>query len=118
MIKRSNFFIVIFLCAILCVSLVGCDCGCSEDRQDIEPYEVTYRLLMKDENGTRYDRLDVLKYSVDGQVMTVYYSYHHGIVDIEMSGASGTETSDTGARTTQSSEDSGSILGQDSYFEY
>ena len=113
MIKRSNFFIVIFLCAILCVSLVGCDCGCSDDRQEIEPYEVTYRFLMRDENGTRYDRMDVLKYNVDGQVMTVYYSYQHGIVNIETSGTSG-----TGPRTTQSSEDSGSILGQDSYFEY
>lgn len=73
---------------------------------------------MLDENGVRYDRLDVLKYSVDGQVMTVYYSYNHGIVEIETSGTSGTETSGTGARTNQSSEDSGSILGQDSYFEY
>ena len=112
MIKRINFFIVIFLCAILCVSLVGC-CGCFDDRQELEPYEVTYRFLMRDENGTRYDRMDVLKYNVDGQVMTVYYSYHNGIVDIEMSW-----TSDTGTRTTQSPEDSGSILGQDSYFEY
>ena len=115
--KRSTFFIVIFLCAILCVSLVGC-CGCFDDRQEIEPYEVTYRFKMLDENGTRYDRMDVLKYNVDGQVMTVYYSYQHGIVNIETSGTSSTGTSGTGPRTTQSSEDSGSILGQDSYFEY
>lgn len=113
MIKRSNFFIVIFLCAILCVSLVGCDCGCSEDRQEIEPYEVTYRFWMKNENGTCYEKIDVLKYNVDGQVMTVYYSKCHGIVDIDMSGASS-----TGTRTTKSSENSESILGQDSYFEY
>lgn len=116
MIKRSTFFIVfivIFLCTILCVSLVGCDCGCSKDRQEIEPYEVTYRFLIRDEDGDRYDRIDVLKYNVDGQVMTVYYSYNHGIVDIDVSG-----TSDTGTRNTQSSEDNGSILGQDSYFEY
>lgn len=117
MIKRGKFFIVIFLCAILCVSMVGC-CGCFDDRQEIEPYEVAYRFKMLDEYGTRYDRIDVLKYNVDGQVMTVYYSYGHGIVEIDMSGTSGTETSGTGARTNQSSEDSGSILGQDSYFEY
>lgn len=112
MIKRIKFIIVIFLCAILCVSMVGC-CGCFDERQEIEPYEVTYRFKMLDENGTRYDRMDVLKYNVDGQVMTVYYSYGHGIIDIDVSGTSSTET-----RTTQSSEDSGSILGQDSYFEY
>lgn len=105
------------MCAILSISLVGC-CGCFDDRQKLEPYEVTYRFLMRDENGARYDNMDVLKYNVDGQVMTVYYTYHHGIVDIEMSGTSGTGTSGTGPRTTQSSEDSGSILGQDSYFEY
>ena len=68
---------------------------------------------MLDENGAMYNRIDVLKYNVDGQVMTVYYSYRNGIVEIDMSGTSG-----TGARTNQSSEDSESILGQDSYFEY
>lgn len=110
MIKRSTFFIVIFMCAILCVSFVGC-CGCFDDRQEIEPYEVTYRFMMIDENGTKYDRINVLKYNVDGQVMTVYYSYKNGIVDIEMSG---------GAKETSHPQDTdkSSILGRESYFDY
>lgn len=98
------------MCAILCVSFVGC-CGCFDDRQEIEPYEVTYRFKMRDENGTKYDRIDVLKYNVDGQVMTVYYSYRNGIVDIEMYG---------GAKETSQPQDTdtSSILGRESYFDY
>ena len=98
--------------AFLCVVLSGCDaCGCNSDREELAPYELTHRFRMLDENGYGYDRLDILKYNVDGQVMTVFYSYGHGIVDIEMSGTSN-KPKDVQDQNTDG------ILGQESYFDY
>ena len=97
--------------AFLCVALSGCDCGCNADREDLAPYELTHQFRMLDEEGLRYDRLDILKYNVDGQVMTVLYSYGHGIVDIEMSGAYSKPNEIKKKKTD-------GILGQESYFDY
>ena len=97
--------------AFLCVALSGCDCGCNAGREELAPYELTHQFRMLDEEGYGYDRLDILKYNVDGHVMTVFYSYHHGIVDIEMSGASN-KPKDVQDQNTDG------ILGQESYFDY
>ena len=98
--------------AFLCVVLSGCDdCGCNADREALEPYELTHKFRMLDEEGYGYDRLDILKYNVDGQVMTVFYSYRHGIVDIKMSGTSN-KPKDVQDQNTDG------ILGQESYFDY
>ena len=109
--KRNKFFALIFTLAFLSVMLVACDCGCNADREEIAPYELTHRFRMLDEDGYGYDRLDILKYNVDGQVMTVFYSYGHGIVDIEMSGTSN-KPKDVQDQNTDG------ILGQESYFDY
>jgi len=97
--------------AFLCVVLSGCDCGCNADREDLAPYELTHQFLMLDEEGLRYDKLDILKYNVDDQVMTVFYSYGQGIVEIEMSGTS------NNPKDVQDQNTDG-ILGQESYFDY